>query len=279
MKKIFFLLFISNTLFGQTKATKIQVLILGSYHTAQFENGSDILTKKKQEEISSIVNQLSIYNPDKIFVEINPENQTEWDVILANYQKGISPKDTFNLAMETFQIGVKLAKKLNLKQVFSVNYDWPNSQDSSYIPKSKIEAAYINYIREIYIVGRTVPDKDWLSEMMLKTEDEMKEIYKNIPKSTLQATLKLLNSPDIRRKQTYTAMFANMDNDPRGIGAELTNIQQLRNMKIFQNIINKVDKDTRRIIVIYGASHAEPLRDFFEMNPRFEIVELDKYLK
>ncbi len=274
-----FLLSTIQFLYGQTKSDKIQVLILGSYHMGQYENGRDILNSKKQNEVSNIVNQLSLYQPDKIFVESNPENQAGWDIILSNYKKGISPKDTFSLAMETFQLGVKLAEKLNLNRVHTVNYDWPNTQDTIYIPTSNIESAYIKYLKEIYVVAKTVPDKDWYSETLMKTDEEVNEVYRNINKIPLTKTLLLMNTADNRRKMTYVGAMANMDNDPKGIGAEMTNIQVLRNLKIFQNIINRVEKNTKRILIIYGAAHNEPLRNLFEMNPRYEMIELDKYLK
>ena len=181
--------------------------------------------------------------------------------------------------MELFQLGVKLAKKINLERVYAVNYDWPNTQDTIYVPTSNMESAYIKYLKEIYKVAKTVPENGWYSETLLKTAEEVEKISKNINKVPLKETLLTLNSKDYRRKSTYYAMMANMDNDPKGIGAELTNIQMLRNMKIFQNIVNRIDKNTKRILIVYGAAHNEPLRDFFEMNPRYEIVELKEYLK
>jgi hypothetical protein len=220
-----------------------------------------------------------LYRPDKIFIESNPENQVGWDTILSNYKKGISPRDTFTLSMELFQLGVKLAKKINLERVYAVNYDWPDTQDSTRIPTSKIESAYIKYLKEIYSVAKSVPGTDWYSETLLKTAEEVEKINKNINKMSLKETLLTMNSKDYRRKSTYYAMMANMDNDPKGIGAELTNIQMLRNMKIFQNIVNRIDKNTKQILIVYGAAHNEPLRDFFEMNPKYEIVELNEYLK
>ena len=60
MKQILILLSLFSTnIYGQTKADKIQVLILGSYHMSQYDNGKDILSFKKQEEVEKIVNQLT----------------------------------------------------------------------------------------------------------------------------------------------------------------------------------------------------------------------------
>ena len=280
MKKTLFFLLTTISVFGQAKPEKVQVLILGTYHMGGGSGYTfrDILTTKKQKEVSVIIDQLKVFKADKIFVESSPESSEFWNNIFESYKKGIMPTDSTFYGNEIFQIGIKLANKLGLQKVYPVNYDPPIPEDSTSF-KSIFDKEYSKYLKSLYVIAKTTKEDDWMSETLKKSFLELTPLYESTTTANLGQTILSYNSNRIRHLTAYTAAYSNMDNDPKGIGAELTNIQVFRNMKIFQNILNSIDKDTKRIFIVYGASHAQPLRDLFELNPMFEIVEVDKYIK
>ncbi len=63
-----------NCLFAQNrKESKISVLLFGTFHFAQTGADDDMLSEKRQKEITELVNKLYKFKPDKIFIERNPE--------------------------------------------------------------------------------------------------------------------------------------------------------------------------------------------------------------
>ena len=280
MKKTLFFLLTTISVFGQAKPEKVQVLILGTYHMGGGSGYTfrDILTTKKQKEVSVIIDQLKVFKADKIFVESSPESSEFWNNIFESYKKGIMPTDSTFYGNEIFQIGIKLANKLGLQKVYPVNYDPPIPEDSTSF-KSIFDKEYSKYLKSLYVIMRTATVDDFKSQTLDNSFKELAPLYESTSTENLSKILLKYNSNRVRHLTAYTAAYANMDNDPKGIGAEMTNIQVFRNMKIFQNILNSIDKNTKRIFIVYGAAHAQPLRDLFELNPMFEIVEVDKYIK
>jgi Family of unknown function (DUF5694) len=281
MKKLLLLLLLTHSVVAQEKTDKVQVLLVGTYHMAGEGNFSyrNILTDARQKEVSAIVEQLKPFRPDKIFVEDKPGNDSLWSAVLADYKADKLPKDAILYANEIFQLGIRLAARLDQTKIYPVNFDPPNPYDPAARLMNGLDSAYNNYLKAIYSTTKNIPEEDWYSADMKQASKEMSAVYKTIPSESLKKTLLTLNSEEIRQKMAYTAAFANLDNDPKGMGVDVTNIQQFRNMKIFQNILHQVDANTKRIIVIYGASHNQPLRNLFEMNPRFKVLDLSRFVK
>jgi Family of unknown function (DUF5694) len=281
MTKLFIPLFLALSISAVAQKPPIKVLIVGTYHMSGEGKFSytDILTSKKQKAIATIVSQLKSFAPDQIFIENPPINQPIWDSLLAMYKKGRLPDDTILYANEIFQLGIKVAALLNHSSIYPVNYDLPNPYDTSVLLKTAMDSSYVNYLREIYATAKTTTDKDWESETLSLVEMKLQKLYDSIPLADLRRTLLQMNTQTYRRYLAYKAAYGNMDNDPKGIGAEITNIQQFRNMKIYQNIVNRLNPNARRILIIYGASHNEPLRNLFEFNPGFTMVEVKDYIR
>ncbi len=85
----------------------------------------DEFSPKRQSEIDDVVGRLAKYNPDKIFVEQEPDEQAKWDKVYADYKNGVEPTGN-NLKNEIFQIGVKPAKKTNNSRgVTCVDFQMP----------------------------------------------------------------------------------------------------------------------------------------------------------
>ena len=116
-------LFVLLSAIAQNKQP-VKVLLLVVFHfenpgldVAKFKN-ADILSEQRQKEVMLIVEKLKKFSPDKIFIEDLPENQDKIDSILNQYKKG-----NYTLrANETDQLGLRLAKELNLPALYAVDY-------------------------------------------------------------------------------------------------------------------------------------------------------------
>ncbi len=62
------------------------------------------------------------------------------------------------------------------------------------------------------------------------------------------------------------------------IGADLVGEWYKRNLRIFANILRRIEPDTQRIFVMFGAGHLWTLRQFFEDHPEFEVLSVDRLL-
>ena len=132
MKKIILFVFLTIVpfqLFAQSG--RIQIAFLGVFHmgeTPDYKQGSltDLLSADRQQQISEVVETLAKFKPDKIFVENTPDTQPFWDNVYKNYQNGIKPTERNVEYNEIYQLGIKLAHKLNLLTgVTCVNYVQP----------------------------------------------------------------------------------------------------------------------------------------------------------
>ena len=106
---------------------KIQVMILGVYH---FSNPGkdkynlsvdDYFNNKRQDEINEVNELLADFDPNKIFIEQMPERQDTIDSLYQSYVNNeLKLKHLKNGRNEIYQIGFKLAKKLDLKKLYCV---------------------------------------------------------------------------------------------------------------------------------------------------------------
>lgn len=62
------------------------------------------------------------------------------------------------------------------------------------------------------------------------------------------------------------------------IGADLVGEWYKRNLRIFANILHRVEPGTERIFVMFGAGHLWTLRHFFQDHPGFELVPVGQLL-
>ncbi|MEJ7698714.1 MAG: DUF5694 domain-containing protein [Pyrinomonadaceae bacterium] len=98
-------------------------MILGVYHFANpnldlvKSNLPDHLSDQKQKEIAELLDLLANFKPTKIVVEAAPENTK----VQNNYSEYL--KGNYKLtADETAQIGFRLAKRFDLKQLYLADH-------------------------------------------------------------------------------------------------------------------------------------------------------------
>ena len=242
------------------KQTKPVVMILGTYH---MENpgrdlgnvkADDVRGEKRQKEIAEVITAIKKFKPTRVAVEIPDQKYVE------HYAKYLNGK--YELAAnEVDQIGFRLAKEMNLKQVSTI--DWQGNFDFDKVIASA-KANNQNAIAENFMMtGKSEADKQ--SEL-LKTKSII-EIYR------------YLN--DERRMDEWHGFYMSLLRVGAGndyAGADLVRDWYERNLKIYSNIARLADSPNERIFVIIGAGHLKLLQQFVKDSGELELVQANKYL-
>jgi len=251
---------------------KTKVMVLGVFHFASSLDSYkqkypfNILEEKRQIELDLLIEKIAVYKPTKILLEWNRIKEDSLTRI--EYQKFLQNDfDISNKPREGFQIGFKLAKKLNHKKIycsdakapwFGVDLDWDNYNEEEYL-KSK---------------GQLKKASRYDYQSFLELGDSLKTV------NTLVDHLIWLNNPDNRLKdhQMYLSFILEGAGD-NYLGADNVGRQYRRNLRIFANTFDITDFDQEeRILLLYGAAHVWQLRQFFKDSPDFEYIEPNKYL-
>lgn len=260
---------------------KIEALVLGTFHfgeTPDFRssNFDDVLKPKRQREIMQVVRKLAAYKPDKIFVENTPEAQAFWDNVYQEYQQRKIPKNASVLKNEIFQIGIRTASLLKIPSgVICINY----MNETQRKTKNEVEKNWREFIIE---VNTKKPDFDSffksnsLASANFKSYLEEHESWKKLK---LRDHLVKMNEEQSLRNLQYFNVLAWMDNNTNGVGAELASMEYFRNLKIVQNLYTKLDNGDNRILIIFGAAHAQILSDVLKSHPVFTLIPVSEVLK
>lgn len=252
---------------------KVKVILLGTYH---FNNpGNDmikqkdrnILSKENQQDLEEITNKIkaSAYKPDQIFVESNFNKKNELN---ANYQSYLKDQyhkftDTVkNVRLkkyysegETFQLGYRLAKKLEHQELYPID--------------SLIEMRFDILLKE---VNSNPTLKEEFSKFNASLSDNCLE------KSSLSDIFLCINQKsNLDKNIGFYISFANkvMVNKDY-FGSNLVTDWYKRNLIMYANIQNQLKPYTKTILVLVGSGHAAVLRQFFEVDKNFELVDLTK---
>ena len=252
---------------------KAKVMVLGVFHFGNPGLDSykprfpfNILEQGRQTELNELLEKIAAWRPTKILLECNRINSDS--TINERYRAFLDNAfDISDKTNEIYQIGFKLAKRLNHTRVycsdakagwFGVELDWDNYDEISYM---KSKGQYRKASRYDY-------------ESFYELGDSLKTVQ------TLTEHLIWLNNPDNRLKdhQAYLTSIIEGAGD-NYLGADNVARWYRRNLRIFANAYDIVDFDKKdRLLLIYGAGHVWQLRQFFKDSPDFEYVEPNDYL-
>lgn len=280
---IFLILFATSNLFAQNK--KIKVLVLGTIHFFAM-NGDSVTSPKKSKELNEILLELKKFNPDQILMEFTPENDRYLDPIYKDYHE-FNKQPTGDYAWllnnEYYQIGVRLSSMLNLPNaVKGIDWNDPDIRDSLRTFNHQYEKSYFDFVKEIrkYAMSKKFVDADSAGNKILTTiQKELSPYWQISPNVSLRQMYKVLNKPENLKKGYYTNRLGNLLLNAAEVGAELSSVESFRDLKIFRNALNRIDQNTKRILIVYGVSHAHILREYFNLDPRFEVVNVDTVIK
>jgi hypothetical protein len=277
---IYLLFFLSPVLSSGQSHNRIDALILGTFHmgeSSDYQAGEydDILTLKRQREVLAVVRKLATYKPDKIFVENTPEAQGFWDNVYQNYAKRILPTDESILKNEIFQLGIRTAlMSKNGKGVICINYE--NELKPKITPDIP---SWNQYMMDINRKKPTYPAFFKANKLASGTFDRYIANHNEWKKLPLKEHLIHMNEEESLRDLHYFNVLAWMDNNENGVGAELSSLEYYRNLKIVQNLYTKLDASDDRILIIYGAAHAQVISDILKSHPVFNVLDVKSVLK
>ncbi len=129
---LFILFLVGGSSLVKAQGGRVQVAFLGVFHmgeTPDYVKGGidDLLSAERQKQVQEVVDALARFKPDKIFVENTPDAQPYWNAVYQNYLNGFKPAERSGELNEIFQIGIKLAKKINNPiGVTCINYVQPD---------------------------------------------------------------------------------------------------------------------------------------------------------
>jgi hypothetical protein len=242
-------------------AIKAQVMVLGIYHfTAKNDvyNAAvdNLLSTKRQAEIVDLIAHLRVFKPTKVIIEA-PYGDVKQNERYAQYLAG-------KLALkadEVDQIGFRLAKELEHKQLYPVDRKTPFDLD----PVKKF--------------AEQNGQSETLKRAFAGAETLTREISERQRHSTVREMLRYLNSEEALQLNHSIYLLTNkIGKDDSYPGVELVSEWYKRNLLIFSNIQRLVESPQDRLLVIYGQGHAKLFRQFIQDSPDLELVEANKFL-
>lgn len=231
-------------------------MILGVFHfhnpgadAAQFK-GIDVLAPDRQREIAAIVDGVVAFRPTKVAVEKTPERVDSINAEYRRYREG-----TFELgASETYQLGFRLADRMELDRLYGVDFKLGLRFDSIMAYAGQHDPDYIARFQE------AIRGIEALFDSLQQNE-------------TIAVNLRWMNTPERMDwgHEPYTTM-ATVGAGDGYIGARVVADWYNRNLHMFANV-SRVAAPGDRIILIVGSGHAPILRDLVRTHPAMELVE------
>lgn len=245
---------------------KTKILILGSFHMGQssdmFQLDQDnLLTEKRQQEVEEVCNHLKDFSPTKIAVEVEEKNSQQLN---DKYKKYL--EDTYQLQQnEVYQVGFRLAKELNLKEIHGI--DWMEKGVSN------------RSIEEVFDwLKKNQPELStellgWLEEKI--NEEKNNKKYKTI----LEKYQEVNDKSEIKRHHTMYVNYARIKSEEEYIGLDWLLWWYQRNLILFSNLVDLREEDKEgRLLFIVGAAHVQIVSNFCKESELFEVESVENYL-
>ncbi len=243
--------------------TGVKVMVVGTYHFANpgmdlnTIEADDVLMPHRQKEIQAVVDKLATFNPTKIAVEVETDNEQSRNLsYYHDYLQGIGT-DRHN---EIVQIGFRLAAKLNHKEVLGIDTigEFPYDKVVDFA-KSK------NCMDKIEVLAK-------------KSEEETKNFEKIQSQLSIGQLLKKFNEPnEINKMHSWYMNMLYFGVGKSQPGSDLVAHWLNRNIGICARLAQNIESNDR-VLVLYGAGHSHLLRRCVQEMPGWELVEANSYL-
>ena len=273
MKKIALLLLFSCIALAQIKKKPTEILVIGTYH---FNNPGldvakykvlDIMGDKPQKQLEEIATAIAKFKPTKIFTEWELKDQLALDTLYNKYLEGSYfdyvakkyPKRKFYTNSEIVQLAFRVAKKINHKNVYAIDY-----RETSFEYDSVMKFIDTNRLPNL--------QKEIEAEIKL-VETESNKIFAT---NDLLKCLFYFNSETYRKTDIPWYVGKINDSDKLGtyIGAFLASEWYRRNLYMLANIQKQTFESDNRIMVLAGASHVTMFLDLLKHDSNYKVVEL-----
>ena len=237
-----------------------EVLVLGTYHMGNpgrdiFNmEADDVLAAKRQAEIHELLDVLARFRPTKIAIEADsdsPKIKQYQDYLAGKYELGRDERD---------QIGFRLAKELNIPEIFGIDADG----DFPFLGVQDYAKAH----------GR---EKE-LESLMAQTGKTVKDENEFLKSHSVLQMLRRMNSNEaVRQGLAVYALLAHFGEEYNYPGARLLTEWYRRNMHIHTHLLNIIEP-ADRVLVIFGAGHLGLLRQAVQADPTLTLRTIDDFV-
>src|SRR5690606_5692288 len=112
------------------------------------------------------------------------------------------------------------------------------------------------------------------SQYIEKTKNYFDSVYTKIPNMSIMEIFRIFNSKTFLNNIFYSNISSYLDVDSNKTGVVWTQNNMIRNVNIYQNIIQDILKtNPKRVIILYGAGHIKALRNYLEAHPKINLIE------
>lgn len=265
--------FKKNEMIKNSEETKtLQILLIGTFHFENYnpENNGDlvnikipnVLTPKNQAELEKIAKRISIFNPDKIFVEYPFKKQEKLDSIYKLFPEHADFKN--QKRNEINQIGFRVAKQLKHTKVYCMDM--------------KTDFPYDSLLTQMKIAKQfDLIKKD--EEELDKLEEKGNKLFNS--DKTLSEIIYYFNEEEYRKNDiNWYVNLANQGGDKENfVGAYIASEWYKRNLYMYSIIQKAVEKGDNKIMILAGSSHIGMFKEFISYNPEWKTVELKEIMK
>lgn len=245
---------------------QVKIMVLGTYHMASpgldaiKMEVDDVLSERRQAEITDLVARLSRFSPDKVMVEA-PWGSTR---TTEKYQAYLA--DEYELSRnETDQVAFRLARGLGHDAVYPIDY--PMFQDGTALE------FYKAYNPKAPDHG-TAMREDW--DVLSKASEE------KLRTGTIAEYLYHINGSDywafgLDTRYALQTSIRQAQYDQYA-GADLLTSWYKRNLRMLTNIHRSLDEGSESALVLVGAGHNRILWELIDLSPLLCRVDPRPYL-
>ncbi|MEO9485634.1 MAG: DUF5694 domain-containing protein [Ekhidna sp.] len=258
-------------LVSEAQDKKVKALLIGTSHWADYgREGTDvtqssvidILKDEYQKELKQIAKKITQFGPNKIFVERPVDYQPKLDSLYKVYRSTDWGEQRRN---EIFQLGFRVADKMNHEQVFGVDFlgtDFP-----------------FDSLVQAMVAAEQFEMMDQFRKIQMNMEKESRDIVSS--GASLKEIFTIENSPESRRENFgWYLDGANVAGDlDNNIGSYLASEWISRNVYMYGIIQKYVEAEDDKLMILLGAGHIAVIANLISYNPNWEIVELKDILE
>lgn len=230
----------------------------------------DVLAPQKQQELDALRDSLAQFQPTKMAIEVRRRHQEAIDSLYRAVRAGrldtsFAVGDFVSTRSEQYQLGFRLAKRLDHERVWAVDHMIPMEMGTVISYAKKNDPALAKALTEF-------------SDGPLMTK-----IDRLLKQESLGILYRFLNRPVTveRVRAPYTRMAAagaeRSHVDSAYVGADVVAQYHKRNLRIFANLL-AIAEPGDRIIAIFGVGHMPYLRPLIEASPQIQFVDPLDYL-
>src|SRR6218665_84016 len=254
---------------GERRPT--EVLLLGTFHfdypnlDAHKTDSSkqiDVLSDQRQKENKELTEVIKRFKPTRVYIE--SQRQSFHDSLYNEYRN-----DRFTPGRnEIYQIGYRVGKEMNLPKVYAVDAN-------SFVGEYEKKYTWIDSMWNSGIMTDSIRDKYW-NRLFTKMYDEGDSLDRVLP---LLENFLLMAEP-ATLKRMHGAYLTGGFNTKGNEGPDILSMWWFsRNLRIFNNVLNTKPTQNDRILILFGNGHMPVLKQCFESNPEFRVVELKSLVK